>query len=728
MTAKKNKGRNRINTRKRLAILFLVIGLLLIICIGRAVYLVMQKGSEYEHRALVQATGTSVSIPSQPGNIYGANGTILASTYKVYRLILDPKVLYATEKNYPGSFDKTVEIAAKAFSISETELEEAFGKDPATTVTYVRFRTKTRREDGTEKLVDTILSQEQVDYYGELTEEFQKEKKEWNETHEDDRIRARIAGVWFEEEYRREYPLGSLLSKVIGYTTRDTENGILGLEVSYEDVLHGTDGRKYTYINEEGNAQTDVIPAQDGNSIVTSLDANVAAICRDAINKFMEETGAERVNVLVMDPNTGEVLAMESNTPFDLNNPTESILSMFTEEELADPTQIFLLKEAFKGRMDRLQAMSHEEQIQALIQQVQYNYCISGAFEPGSTAKSLTLATGIEEGIIDRDSTFEDWTGGIGVGRYTIHCHMGTTCGVLTPMEALGRSCNVCYVEIGQKIGAETFSRYQEIFNLGQKTGIDLPGEADTSALIYYKDGLGDIELATCSFGQGFNVSMIQLASAYCSLVNGGYYYQPHVVTEIVDSSGNVVKKIDPVLVRRTVSSETSEYIQEALRYVTTHGTANTLAPKEGYEMGGKTGAAEKLPRGTGKYIVSFVSAAPINDPKVLLYVTIDEPNIEDQSSSAPAQQLAHDCWDGLYTYFGIFPETEENPYEYDWSSLRDSTGDSELAGGESFIDDPENTIVWLTIDEEPVITETPAEEEEYMPLEGSVPEKNPSY
>ncbi|MBR6322047.1 MAG: penicillin-binding protein 2, partial [Lachnospiraceae bacterium] len=301
-------------------------------------------------------------------------------------------------------------------------------------------------------------------------------------------------------------------------------------------------------------------------------------------------------------------------------------------------------------------------------------------------------------------------------------CHMGDTCGELTPMEALGRSCNVCFVQIAQQIGPKAFSKYQEIFNIGQKTGIDLPGEADTRGLIYYEDGLGEIELATCSFGQGYNVSMVQFAAAYSSIINGGYYYQPHVVTGIVDSDGNVVKKIEPVLVRRTISEDTAEYMKEALRYVTTHGTASVIAPKEGYAMGGKTGAAEKLPRGTGKYVVSFISAAPIENPKVLLYVTIDEPDVEDQSSSTPAQQLAHDCWDGLYSYFGVYPETEDDAYLYDWSGLRDSTGQSELAGGQSFIDDPEHTIIWLTIEQPPETQVLPAEEPEYRPEEESTP------
>ena len=720
MTAKARQKKHRIPTGKRLAILFMVIGLLLILCIAWAVALTVRRGNDYEHKALSQASGTTSAIPSQPGNIYGANGTILASTYKVYRLILDPKVLYATEKNFPGSFNESVKLAAKAFSLSEQELREAFGNDPETRTTYIRFRSKVTDEDGTERLRETILSQSQVDYFNTLTEEFLEEKKKWNESHSEGRIRAKIAGIWFEEEYRREYPMGDLLSKVIGYTTRDTANGILGLEVSYEDALHGTAGRKYTYINEEGSVETEVIPAVDGCSLITSLDPNVAAVCRDAIDKFMEETGAKRVNVLVMDPNNGEILAMESDTRFDLNNPTESILGIFTEEELENPAETFLLQEAFKGKKDVLEAMSHEEQLQALIQQVQLNYCISGAYEPGSTAKSLTLAAGIEEGIIHRDDIYQDWNGSIAVGRYNIHCHMDTQCGDLSPMEALARSCNVCFVQIGQKIGPHTFSRYQEIFNLGQKTGIDLPGEADTSGLIYYEDGLGDIELSTCSFGQGFNVTMVQLASAYCSLVNGGYYYQPHIVKEIVDSSGNVVKKNDPILVRRTISRDTSDYLQECMRFVTTRGTA-VHAPTDGYIMGGKTGASEKLPRGTGKYVVSFIGAVPINNPKFLVYVTVDEPDEEDQSLSTPAQLLAHDVFEGLYNYFGIYPESEEGPYQYDWAQLRNSSADLDSAGGESFIDAPDDSIIWLQSNELPEAPSETEEEEDYMPGGGSV-------
>lgn len=684
------KKRNKIHTFKRLAILLLVIGLLLIICLGKGVYLVKSKGSEYYHKALSQATGSGTVIASRPGNIVDVNGTILASSKKVYRLILDPKALADTEKLYPGSMDKTVTLMSQAFGIEATELKKSFLDN--STLAYVRFNK------------NTILSEEQVDTWNTLVADFQTEKTQWNKTHDEDadKIKMRIAGVWFEEEYRREYPLDKVLSKVVGYTTEDTEKGILGLELFYNDVLHGTDGREYSYVDENGVIKSDVTAAVDGLNVETSLDANVAEMLQDTIAEFQESVGAKRINIMVTDPNTGEIIAMASDTDFSLNDPSD-VSGMFTEEELADPASTFLLQEAFRGRMDRLEAMTPEKKKEALMQQVQMNYAVSGTFEPGSTGKSLTLAAGIEEKIISEDDRFY-CDGEILVDKYTIHCHQEDLCGDLSPMEALGRSCNVGFVRMNERIGANMFAKYQEIFNLGQKTGVDLPGEAATAGLIYKAENLHGIEMATNAFGQGYNVTMTQFAAAYASLVNGGYYYEPHVVTRITDNEGNVIREIDPVLVRRTISEETSEYMKEALRYVTTKGTACLIAPKEGYTLAGKTGAAEKLPRGTGKYIVSFIGVVPVEAPKFLIYVVVDEPDVEDQSSSVPAQQLVHDCLDKLYSYFNIYPETEDDAYSYDWSKLRDSSGNSDSANGESFIDDPDGSVQW--------IEETASEEE----------------
>ena len=676
---------NKYRSKKRLTILFAVIGLLLILCLIRSVSLVTGKGDEYYHKALAQATGSPTVVLAQPGGITDRNGTVLAASRKVYRLILDPKVMLETEENFEGTLKKTLEITSAAFGIPYEDLEQAVRDN--SDLSYLRYD------------ASRILSEEEMETYQTAVDAFQTEKAEYNKALEDKdddetpRIKAKIAGVWFEEEYRREYPLASTFSKVIGYTTKDASEGITGLELYYDSYLRGTNGKEYSYIDSEGNAVREVTEAVNGYTLKTSLDTNVSAVMKEAIRRFMDETGGKRVALLVMDPNNGEILGMESDTEFDLNDPSD-LSGLFTEEELEDPAETFLLQEAFKAHPETLEAMSKEDQLLALQQQVQMNFAVSGTYEPGSTAKSLTLAAGVEEGVIDPSETFY-CDGVINVDKYKIHCHMDTLCGDLTPMEALGRSCNVCYVQIGQKIGSQIFSRFQEIFNLGQKTGIDLPGEANTAGLIYKEEDLHTTELSTCAFGQGFNVTMVQFASAYSSLVNGGYYYQPHVVTEIVDDAGNTVKKFDPVVVRRTISEETSEYMKEALRYVTTKGTA-TYAPTEGYTLGGKTGASEKLPRGTGKYVVSFIGAVPIENPRFLVYGVVDEPDVEDQSMSKPAQELVHYCLEGLYSYFNVYPESEDDAYTYDWSTLKDSTQDSESAGGESFIEDPDQEIDWL--------------------------------
>ena len=674
----------KINSRKRLFILFSVISLLLVISLIAAVVIIVKNGRDYTKKALAQSTGSAVTILAKPGEILDANGTVLASVVRVYRLILDPKVLNETENDFPGSFDQTVATVCEAFEIDETALRTAFTENK--TLSYYRFK-----DVG-------ILSEEQKAHFDELEEEFIQKKTAHNRAitngeSDEKRITAKIAGVWFEEEYRRYYPMSTAFSKIIGYTTTDATEGLLGLEYAYNSILHGTNGKRYNYIDESGTSKTAVENAVNGYNLETSLDYNVSRVVKKAIASYMEETGAERVNVLVMNPNNGEIYCMESDTEYDLNDP-QNISSLFTPEELADPASTFLLQEAFRGHLDVLESMSKEDQLQALIQQVQRNYAVSSTYEPGSTAKSLNLAAAFEEQAISKDETFF-CDGEIKVDYYTIHCHSETLCGDLHPIEALGRSCNVCFVQIAEKMGAEIFAKYQEIFNLGQKTGIDLPGEANTKNLIYYADRLGEAELATCAFGQGFNVSMIQMAAAYASIFNGGYYYKPHIVTRITDDEGNIIREIKPEVVRRTISEETADYMKECLRYVAVRGTATT-ASTFGYYMGGKTGAAEKLPRGTGKYITSFIGGAPIDDAQFLVYCVVDEPHTEDQSQSKPAQELANAVFTGLYEYFGVYSAAEDDPYEFDWSDLRDSSGESDSAKGQSFIDDPYELFDWI--------------------------------
>ena len=336
---------------KRLAILFLVIGLLLCLCIGRAIFLVVRNGDEYSHKALQQSTSSSTMILAQPGNILDANGTALAVSKRVYRLILDPKVLYDTDQNHPGSLDATVQLTAQSFGLDEEELKQSFQENKDSR--YVRF-------SGTD-----VLSEESVEAYKDAQQEYEKSRKAYNERNPEAVNDARIAGIWFEEEYRRDYPLGDVLSKTVGFTTRDASAGVTGLEYYYSDILHGTNGKTVSYIKEDGSVQNEVIAPEDGLTVKTSLDANVSRFVQEAIREFQEEIGGERINVLVMDPNTGEIISMNSDTEFDLNDPS-NLSGLFTEEELEHPSETFLLQEAFKGKTDTLDAMTEEEQLQAL--------------------------------------------------------------------------------------------------------------------------------------------------------------------------------------------------------------------------------------------------------------------------------------------------------------------------------------------------------------------------
>ncbi len=682
-----SKKKIRVNSKRRLAGVFIAVSLLLLLCLFWAVMNVIRNREEYTRKSMNQVAGTSSVIYARPGVILDANGNYLAINVKVFRLILDPSVMAATEKRYPGSLDRTAGLLSESFGLDRSGIIEAFTEKPDSA--YVRFM-------GTE-----VLSEEAVQNYEAKVQAFEEEKKALNSraaAENGKKITARIAGVWFEEEYRRSYPENELLAKTVGYTTKDASQGITGLEYEYDGVLRGTNGRQYTYIDARGNAKKEVQHAVDGYDLETSLDINVSRILRECIAEFQEEIGGKRVNILVMDPRNGEIISAESDTAFDLNDPSGWV-DNFTEEELLEPEKTFLLKEAFRGRMDTLLSMSPEEKETALMQQVQMNFPFSGTYEPGSTAKAFTLSAAIEEKAVNEEETRFECDHEVQVGVYTIHCHFGS-CGILTPMEAFGNSCNVSFVNIGQILGRDNFARYQEIFNLGQKTGIDLPGEANTANLIHYAPTLNDIELSTCSFGQGFNVTMVQMASAYASLINGGYYYEPHVVRRIRDSEGNTVEEHGAVLVRRTVSKETSDYMKEALRYVVTNGTASEIR-EEGYAVIGKTGASEKLPRGDGRYVVSFIGAAPLEDPRFLIYTVVDEPNAEDQSQSLPAQILTRKCLDRLYAYYHIYPENADDVYTYDWSKKRRFDGTYDGYKDEEVVDEGDRPIDWIGLSPE---------------------------
>ena len=360
----------------------------------------------------------------------------------------------------------------------------------------------------------------------------------------------------------------------------------------------------------------------NGNTIVTTIDANLQSIVEKHLEAFnqahtdeaQEGMGFKNGAVIMMNPNTGEILAMASSPTYNLNNPRD-LSKYYTEEELSEMS--------------------------------------SDTYEPGSTIKPFTIATGLEIGALKGDETY--YCGGsLQIDEWEIKCisYDRGGHGVQDLTQVMENSCNVALMQIGLAIGPEEFCKYQSIFGFGQYVGIDLSGEA--LGILQSPDGMINTDLATNSFGQNFNVTMLQLATGFCSLINGGDYYQPHLVKAIQDENGNVIQTIDPVLEKRTISKETSEKLKSYMYSVVENGSGSS-AQVEGYDIGGKTGTAEKLPRGENKNVVSFIGYAPQQNPEIMIYVVIDEPNAPDQSAtSSLISQLASDIMAEAFPYLNI--------------------------------------------------------------------------
>ncbi|MCR5212109.1 MAG: penicillin-binding protein 2, partial [Lachnospiraceae bacterium] len=532
----------------------------------------------------------------------------------VYNVILDSKVL--------NSVKKTNEKNKKNTDIIETTLQ------------YLSF---VFPDIDIEEARKTIVERPDNQYYVLKKHATYDEMKTFSTLASDKETKNKIAGIWFEKEYVRGYPYGSFASSVIGFVSSDG-NGVTGLENRYNSTLNGINGRSYGYVDEESTVAQTVIEAVNGNTLVSTLDMNVQTIVENEIKawndtRINEENnarfGSKNTAALVMDPSNGEILAMATYPTFDLNSPRD--LSAFYSEE-------------------EYKALTSEEQFNAL-NTIWQNYCVSHSFEPGSTFKPFTIAAGLETGTVKGDEVFE-CDGGEQIGPDYVKCML--THGQLDVKQSLEQSCNDALMQMSYAIGADNFSEYQHLFGFGQKTGIDLPGEARTDTLIYSKEDLGrTINIATNSFGQNFNVTMIQLASAFASIVNGGNLYKPHMVKSIVDPSGNTQKTFSPEIEKKTLSPEVSEELKTMLRAVVEEGTGS-IAGVLGYDIGGKTGTAQKLPRSEGKNLVSFIGYAPQEDPKVLIYVVVDEPNDPDQAHSVFAQEIAHNILVQILPYLNI--------------------------------------------------------------------------
>ena len=617
---RRKKPQRKINhqMRGKLAGLFGAVLLALVCLLGRITYINATSGNKYKKQVLTQAQQKYASnvLPAKRGNIYDRNGNILATSNKVYNVILDCKTVNSDE-DYA---EPTIRALDKILGVEEEKVRSLL-TDQSTSNSQYQILIKKLSMD----------KKKEFENYCTVEEDSGLSETEIKE-------RTNVKGVWFEEDYLRSYPFNSLACDTIGFTlSRDVAD--VGLESYYNSTLMGADGRQYGYFNSDSDVEQTIIEPVDGKNIVTTIDVGIQQIVEKYVNGFKKKMGAKDIGVIIEDPNTGEILAMDAGDRYDLNDPRD-LSSVYSEEEI--------------------KAMNDAETVQAL-NDMWNNFCITDAYEPGSVIKPIVVAGALEKGGISETDTFLcDGGEAFGAnGDPYIKCAVWPDAhGQEDLTHVIANSCNDGMMAIAAAMGADEFIKAQSLFNFGSRTGIDLPNEG--YGIIHTSETMGVTELACSAFGQGITCTMIQEINAMCSVINGGYYYQPHLVKEVQDNSGSTVKNIDPVLLKQTISSEISADIRSYMEASVVEGTSRT-SKVQGYSSGGKTGTAEKLPRGNGKYLVSFITFAPVEEPQLVLYVVVDEPNAENQADSKYPQYIAQGILSELLPYMNIEPDEAED-------------------------------------------------------------------
>ncbi len=594
-------------------------------------------GSEYTRTVLSQQSYDSRVIDFKRGSIIDAKGTVLADSELVYDVIVDAKQMLSKDYYLEPSLHALEELGVDAAAV-----RKYIADNPSSQYYVVRknlpYKDKTAYDERLR------VGREQEDANG---------------TPVKDRIYSNIKGIWFDANYIRNYPNGSLACDVIGFTNGSNE-GQMGLEEYYNDTLNGTPGREYGYLDEMSNLERTTIDAVDGYNLITTIDANIQSIIEKYLKQFNEThanevhtgNGANNVGCIVMNVKTGEILGMGSYPNFDLNDPynINAVTGMPKLNDKDAPSGEFMTQED-------VNALSKEDQTRYL-NALWRNFCISDIYEPGSVAKPFTVAAALESGSITGNEHY-NCEGHLDVADWPIYCHNRYGDGVISVSQSIEMSCNVALMEIAFAAGKENFCKFQDIFNFGLKTNIDLAGEVRTDTVVIRSDKMNIADLATNSFGQNFNVTMIQMAAGFASLINGGNYYEPHMVNKITSASGTTVRNIEPRVLKKTVSPQTSAKIREYCHQVVVgeNGTGKTARPA-GYMIGGKTGTAETLPRKNNEYVVSFMGFTPWDDPEILIYVVVDRPNVPIQADAKFATGIVRNVLTEVLPYLGQ-PMTE---------------------------------------------------------------------
>ncbi|MGN0133812.1 MAG: penicillin-binding transpeptidase domain-containing protein [Anaerotignum sp.] len=452
--------------------------------------------------------------------------------------------------------------------------------------------------------------------------------------------KANYPGVEVDEDVQRVYPYSELAAQVIGFVGKDNQ-GIIGLEAKYDKLLEGEKGKILTLTDSRGNevdSEQERIPPVDGKNLVTTMDVVMQQYAEQTIAKAVETKGAKRGVIIILNPQNGEIYAMANYPTFDLNDP-------FTiqDEELAANWDSF-----------------SEEEKNDYLNQMWRNTAINDTYEPGSTFKIVTSSAGLEEGVVTPESSFF-CRGFYIAGDRQIKCwRYPRTHGAETFVQGVQNSCNPVFMEVGERLGAEKFLEYMQKFGFAQKTGVDLAGEA--TGIIHKLENIGPVELATMSFGQSFQITPLQLMRAASAIVNGGYLITPHFGKGIADEEGNIIENFQYERGEQVISRETSETMKMILESVVSEGTGSK-AYIPGYRIGGKTATSEKLPRRSGKYIASFMSFAPAEDPQVMALVLIDEPQGVYYGGTV-AGPVMQELLRNILPYLGIEPQYSEKEAE----------------------------------------------------------------
>lgn len=570
--------KNKTYNKKKIMIVFLCAALILAALIGRLIYL-MVFDAEYYQELAQDLHEREREIKAARGEIVDRNGVVLATNRTVCTISVIHSQLEEPEE--------VISVLGRELGLSEAEVRKKVEKVSS----MEKIKTNVDKETG-------------------------------------DRIRGYdLAGVKVDEDYKRYYPFDELASRVLGFTGGDNQ-GIIGLEVKYEEYLKGTNGTILTVtdargVELEGVAEDRIEPVA-GETLQVSLDYNIQAYCEQAAMKVMEEKQAEAVSILLMNPQNGEIYAMVNVPEFNLNEPYE-LNTGADESSLTD------------------------EELQDALNQMWRNRCINDTYEPGSVFKIITSSACLEEGVVSLDDTFF-CPGYRIVEDRKIRCHKVGGHGQETFVQGIQNSCNPVFMDIGLRLGADRFYEYFEDFGLMKLTNIDLPGEAGT--IMHKKEDIGTVELATMTFGQSFQVTPIQMAVTVSSIINGGNRVTPHVGTEILDENGKLVKEFEYEAESGIVSEETSEIMQMLLESVVSEGSGKN-AYLEGYSIGGKTATSQTLPRSANKYISSFLGFAPADDPQVLGMVIIHDPQGVYYGGTIAAPVLKS-IYDNVLPYLGI--------------------------------------------------------------------------